>query len=180
MTILDTPNPLYEVETVAREILKLQRAGVALDEIALLVRQPDALAETLEVIFARYEIGLQGEVGLPLERSWRIRWLMDGIRLLMGVGVGADWLHWLEHPVHGLDFASLRPLHGCGDSQPARSWLDAALTRAEDPDLHRLLRRLREMASGAARQSAPSRPTAHPALGRAHAGELTSPSGCNS
>jgi RecB family exonuclease len=148
MTILDTPNPLYEVETVAREILKLQRAGVALDEIALLVRQPDALAETLEVIFARYEIGLQGEVGLPLERSWRIRWLMDGIRLLMGVGVGADWLHWLEHPAHRLDYATLRPLHRLRRCQSARSWLDAALTRAEDPNLHRLLQRLHEWRQG--------------------------------
>ena len=148
MTILDTPNPLYEVETVAREILKLQRAGVALDEIALLVRQPDALAETLAVIFARYEIPLQGEVGLPLERSWRVRWLMDGIRLLMGVGVGADWLHWLEHPAHRLDYATLRPLHRLRRHQSARSWLDAALTRAEDPNLHRLLQRLHEWRQG--------------------------------
>jgi len=148
MTILDTPNPLYEVETVAREILKLQQEGVALDEIALLVRQPDALAETLAVIFARYEIPLQGEVGLPLERSWRVRWLMDGIRLLMGVGVGADWLHWLEHPAHRLDYATLRPLHRLRRHQSARSWLDAALTRAEDPNLHRLLQRLHEWRQG--------------------------------
>jgi RecB family exonuclease len=148
MTILDTPNPLYEVETVAREILKLQQEGVALDEIALLVRQPDALAETLAVIFARYEIPLQGEVGLPLERSWRVRWLMDGIRLLMGVGVGADWLHWLEHPAHRLDYATLRPLHRLRRCQSARSWLDAALTRAEDPNLHRLLQRLHEWRQG--------------------------------
>jgi len=148
MTILDTPNPLYEVETVAREILKLQRAGVALDEIALLVRQPDALAETLAVIFARYEIPLQGEVGLPLERSWRVRWLMDGIRLLIGVGIGADWLHWLEHPAHRLDYATLRPLHRLHRHQSARSWLDAALTRAEDPNLHRLLQRLHEWRQG--------------------------------
>ena len=148
MTILDTPNPLYEVETVAREILKLQQEGVALDEIALLVRQPDALAETLAVIFARYEIPLQGEVGLPLERSWRVRWLMDGIRLLMGVGIGADWLHWLEHPAHRLDYATLRPLHRLHRHQSARSWLDAALTRAEDPNLHRLLQRLHEWRQG--------------------------------
>jgi RecB family exonuclease len=148
MTILDTPNPLYEVETVAREILKLQQEGVARDEIALLVRQPDALAETLAVIFARYEIPLQGEVGLPLERSWRVRWLMDGIRLLMGVGVGADWLHWLEHPAHRLDYATLRPLHRLRRHQSARSWLDAALTRAEDPNLHRLLQRLHEWRQG--------------------------------
>jgi RecB family exonuclease len=148
MAILDTPNPLYEVETVAREILKLQQEGVALDEIALLVRQPDALAETLAVIFARYEIPLQGEVGLPLERSWRVRWLMDGIRLLMGVGVGADWLHWLEHPAHRLDYATLRPLHRLRRCQSARSWLDAALTRAEDPNLHRLLQRLHEWRQG--------------------------------
>ena len=148
MTILDTPNPLYEVETVAREILKLQQEGVALDEIALLVRQPDALAETLAVIFARYEIPLQGEVGLPLERSWRVRWLMDGIRLLMGVGVGADWLHWLEHPAHRLDYETLRPLHRLHRHQSARSWLDAALTRAEDPNLHRLLQRLHEWRQG--------------------------------
>lgn len=148
MTILDTPNPLYEVETVAREILKLQQEGVALDEIALLARQPDALAETLTVIFARYEIPLQGEVGLPLERSWRVRWLMDGIRLLMGVGVGADWLHWLEHPAHRLDYATLRPLHRLRRHQSARSWLDAALTRAADPNLHRLLQRLHEWRQG--------------------------------
>ncbi|MCL6535045.1 MAG: PD-(D/E)XK nuclease family protein [Armatimonadetes bacterium] len=148
MTILDTPNPLYEVETVAREILKLQQEGVALDEIALLVRQPDALAETLAVIFARYEIPLQGEVGLPLERSWRVRWLMDGVRVLMGVGVGADWLHWLEHPAHRLDYATLRPLHRLRRHQSARSWLDAALTRAADPNLHRLLQRLHEWRQG--------------------------------
>jgi RecB family exonuclease len=148
MAILDTPNPLYEVETVAREILKLQQEGVALYEIALLVRQPDALAETLAVIFARYEIPLQGEVGLPLERSRRVRWLMDGIRLLMGVGVGADWLHWLEHPAHQLDYATLRPLHRLRRHQSARSWLDAALTRAEDPNLHRLLQRLHEWRQG--------------------------------
>jgi RecB family exonuclease len=148
MTILDTPNPLYEVETVAREILKLQRAGVALDEIALLVRQPDALAETLAVIFARYDIPLQGEVGLPLERSWRVRWLMDGVRLLMGVGVGADWLHWLEHPAHRLDYTTLRSLHALRRHQPARSWLDAALTRAADPTLHRLLQQLHELRQG--------------------------------
>lgn len=148
MTILDTPNPLYEVETVAREILKLQQEGVALNEITLLVRQPDALAETLAVIFARYEIPLQGEVGLPLERSWRVRWLMDGIRLLMGVGVGADWLHWLEHPAHRLDYATLRPLHRLRRHQSARSWLDAALTRVEDPNLHRLLQRLHEWRQG--------------------------------
>lgn len=148
MTILDTPNPLYEVETVAREILKLQQEGVALDEIALLVRQPDTLAETLAVIFARYEIPLQGEVGLPLERSWRVRWLMDGIRLLIGVGVGADWLHWLEHPAHRLDYATLRPLHRLRRHQSARSWLDAALTRVEDPNLHRLLQRWHEWRQG--------------------------------
>jgi len=148
MTILDTPNPLYEVETIAREILKLQRAGVALDEIALLVRQPDALAETLAVIFARYDIPLQGEVGLPLERSWRVRWLMDGVRLLMGVGVGADWLHWLEHPAHRLDYTTLRSLHALRRHQPARSWLDAALTRAADPTLHRLLQQLHELRQG--------------------------------
>ena len=145
ITILDTPNPLYEVETIAREILKLRQEGVALDEIALLVRQPDALAETLEVIFARYEIPLQGEVALPLERSWRIRWLMDGVRLLMGIGVGADWLRWLEHPAHGLDYAALSPLRELRRHQSARQWLDAACARESDPTLYRLLQRLHEM-----------------------------------
>jgi len=148
ITILDTPNPLYEVETVAREILKLQREGVPFDEIALLVRQPDALAETLEVIFARYEIPLQGEVGLPLERSWRVRWLMDGVRLLMGVGVGADWLRWLEHPAHRLDYSSLRVLHTLRRHQSARQWLDSALARATDPHLHRLFQQWRELRQG--------------------------------
>jgi RecB family exonuclease len=73
---------------------------------------------------------------------------MDGIRLLMGVGVGADWLHWLEHPAHRLDYATLRPLHRLRRHQSARSWLDAALTRAEDPNLHRLLQRLHEWRQG--------------------------------
>jgi RecB family exonuclease len=148
MTILDTPNPLYEVETVAREILKLQSEGVSLDEITLLVRQPDALVETLEVLFARYGIPLQGEVGLPLERSWRIRWLMDGVRLLMGVGVGEDWLHWLEHPANRLDHSSLRVLHTLRRHQSARQWLDSALAHITDPHLHRLFQHWREMRQG--------------------------------
>jgi RecB family exonuclease len=66
----------------------------------------------------------------------------------MGVGVGADWLHWLEHPAHRLDYATLRPLHRLRRHQSARSWLDAALTRAEDPNLHRLLQRLHEWRQG--------------------------------
>ncbi|BCW96711.1 MAG: PD-(D/E)XK nuclease family protein [Fimbriimonadales bacterium] len=148
MTILDAPNPLYEVETVAREILKLQAEGVAFDEVAVLTRQPEALMETLEVVFARYGIPLQGEAGLPLERSWRIRWLMDGVRLLMGVGAGEDWLRWLEHPAHRLDYLSLRPLQKLRRHQPARQWLDAALQRATEPELSRLLRLMHELREG--------------------------------
>jgi hypothetical protein len=170
ITILDTPNPLYEVETVAREILKLQRAGVALDEIALLVRQPDALAETLAVVFARYDIPLQGEVGLPLERSWRIRWLMDGIRLLMGVGVGADWLHWLEHPAHRLDYSSLRVLHALRRHQSARSVAGRRTDARGRPRPEPLAPATARDAAGAACQFAPSRATAHRAVGRAYAG----------
>lgn len=148
ITILDTPNPLYEVETVAREILKLQAEGVAFDEMAVLARQPDMLIEALEVVFARYGIPLQGEVGLPLERSWRIRGLMDGVRLLMGVGAGEDWLRWLEHPAHRLDYQALRPLHALRRHQPARQWLDAALQRAAEPELSRLLRLMHELREG--------------------------------
>ena len=142
-TILDTPNPLYEVETVAREILKLQDAGVAYGEIALLIRQPESILETLETIFTRYGIPLQGEVSLPLERSWRVRWLMDGLRLLAGVGEGEDWLQWLAHPAHRIDSLALRSLRQQTRRHiPASQWLERALQRTADPDLHRLLHEL--------------------------------------
>lgn len=160
-TILDTPNPLHEVETVAREILELHREGVPLDTIAVLVRQPDSLAELLEVLFARYDIPLQGEVGLPLERSWRIRWLMDGVRLLCELGVGDDWLRWLEHPAHRLDYTRLRPLHRLKRQQPARQWLTAALACDIDDTLrsqlqhwHNLQQRLPARLPDVARQLA--------------------------
>ncbi|MCS7301586.1 MAG: PD-(D/E)XK nuclease family protein [Fimbriimonadales bacterium] len=143
VTILDTPDPLYEVETVAREILRLQADGVALEEIALLIRQPESAIEALEVIFARYEIPLQGEVGLPLERSWRVRWLMEGLRLLLGVGDGEAWLRWLEHPAHGLSFSALSRLRRrMRRSAPASRWLEQALPHADEPALNRLLREL--------------------------------------
>ncbi|MGQ9658013.1 MAG: PD-(D/E)XK nuclease family protein [Fimbriimonadales bacterium] len=147
-TILDTPNPLHEVETVAREILKLQREGVPLDTIAVLVRQPDALAELLEVLFARYDIPLQGEVGLPLERSWRVRWLMDGVRLLCEIGFGEDWLRWLEHPAHHLDYTRLRPLHRLKRHQPARQWLAAALACEIDDTLRSQLQHWHDLQQG--------------------------------
>ncbi|OYT74970.1 MAG: hypothetical protein CFK49_05655 [Armatimonadetes bacterium JP3_11] len=143
VVIHDTPNPLYEVETVAREVLRLQQEGFALDEIALLVRQPESILETLEVIFARYGIPIQGEVSLALEQSWRVRWLMQGLQLLAGVGVGEEWLHWLEHPTHALDPESLRTLRRAMRRHlPATQWLERALQHATDPTLQRLLRDL--------------------------------------
>ncbi len=142
-TILDTPNPLYEVEIVAREILKLRQEGIAYGEIALLIRQPEAILETLETIFTRYGIPLQGEVSLALERSWRVRWLMDGLRLLAGVGEGEDWLQWLAHPAHRIDSLALRGMRQQTRRHiPASLWLERALQRAADPDLHRLLHEL--------------------------------------
>jgi RecB family exonuclease len=143
VVIHDTPNLLYEVETVAREVLRLQQEGFALDEIALLVRQPESILETLEVIFTRYGIPIQGEASLALEQSWRVRWLMEGLRLLSGVGIGEQWLQWLEHPAHALDAESLRGLrHQIRRHLPAAQWFERALQRAADPDLQRLLHEL--------------------------------------
>ncbi|MCX7992259.1 MAG: PD-(D/E)XK nuclease family protein, partial [Fimbriimonadales bacterium] len=142
-TILDTPNPLYEVETVAREILRLHHEGVPFSEMAVLLRQPESLIETLEVIFKRYEIPLQGEVGLPLERSWRVRWLMKGVCLLLNVGSGEDWLHWLEHPQLELDATALRRLRrALRRHMPAALWLERAQGHASEPELQRLLSEL--------------------------------------
>lgn len=144
--ILDTPNPLYEVETVAREVLRLRREGVADSEMVLLLRQPESILETLETIFARYGIPLQGEVSLPLERSWRVRWLMDGMRLLAGLGEGVDWLRWLEHPAHQIDPLVLRTLRRQTRRYvPASVWLESALQHADSPDLHWLLHELHEL-----------------------------------
>ncbi len=144
--ILDTPNPLYEVETVAREVLRLRHEGVADSEMVLLLRQPESILETLETIFARYGIPLQGEVSLPLERSWRVRWLMDGMRLLAGLGEGVDWLRWLEHPAHQIDPLALRTLRRRTRRHvPASVWLESALQHADSPDLHRLLHELHEL-----------------------------------
>ncbi len=140
MTILDTPNPLTEVETIAREILRLQASGVALSEIALLIRQPESALEALEVIFARYGIALQGEVSLSLERSWRVRWLMQGLRLLADIGEGADWLHWLEHPLHRLRYEAIASLRRQVRRRiTAQRWLNQAVQHAVDPDAQRLL-----------------------------------------
>ncbi|MCS7272650.1 MAG: PD-(D/E)XK nuclease family protein [Fimbriimonadales bacterium] len=146
ITILDTPNPLAEVETVAREILRLRSEGIEWGEIALLVRQPESLWETLEVIFARYGIPLQGEVSLPLLRSWRVHWLMTGLRLLSGVGEGEDWLVWLGHPAHGLSYEALRALRkNVRRHLPATAWLDVALQRASAQETQTLLQHLREL-----------------------------------
>ncbi|MCS7208829.1 MAG: PD-(D/E)XK nuclease family protein [Fimbriimonadales bacterium] len=142
-TILDAPNPFCEVEAVAREILRLQAAGVAFHEIALFARQPEAIVEAVSVLFARYGIPLQGEVALPLEQSWRVRWLMAGLRLIAGIGTGEQWLQWLAHPAHRLGVGAVRPLaSGLRRHISASLWLDLALQRASNAELQRLLREL--------------------------------------
>lgn len=145
-TILDTPTPLAEAETIAREILKLQASGVALSEIALLIRQPESALETLEVVFTRYDLPLQGEASLPLERSWRVRWLMQGLKLLAGMGEGMDWLHWLAHPVHCLPHEALDRLRQQVRKRiPAHRWLQQASQNTSDPDMLHLLSELRSL-----------------------------------
>ncbi|GIV08723.1 MAG: hypothetical protein KatS3mg019_0814 [Fimbriimonadales bacterium] len=146
ITILDTPNPLYEVETIARAILPLLASGVAADEIVLLVRQPESQLETLEVVFARYGIPLQGEVNLPMERSWRVRWLMQGLKLLSGVGEGVDWLHWLAHPANRLPYEALAHLRQQIRKRiPAHRWLEQAIQNTADADTQHLLTELRAL-----------------------------------
>ncbi len=145
LVLLDTPNPLAEVEVVAREILRLRHEGLHWHEIGLLVRQPESLAETLMVIGARYEIPLQGELSLPLTHSWRVRWLMSGLRLLLGTGNGEDWLQWLAHPVLALSHEALHTLRERVRRRlPAIAWLELAMQRTASQEVQRLLQRLNE------------------------------------
>ncbi|MFN4032323.1 MAG: PD-(D/E)XK nuclease family protein [Fimbriimonadales bacterium] len=173
MTILDTPNPLTEVETIAREILRLQASGVALNEIALLIRQPESALEALEVIFARYGIPMQGEVSLSLERSWRVRWLMQGLRLLADIGEGADWLHWLEHPLHHLRYEAIANLRQRVRRRiAAQRWLEQAVQHAADADAQRLLTEMRVLQQRLSNHALPQ--VAHALLKRLSQGETPS------
>jgi hypothetical protein len=100
---------------------------------------------------------------MPLERSWRVRWLMDGVRLLMGVGVG-DGLAALD----GASCASAgllvaaRPARAEATSVLLVQWLDSALARMlQTRALASPAPAVARDASGAACELAASRTAAH-------------------
>ncbi|MFQ3611393.1 MAG: 3'-5' exonuclease, partial [Fimbriimonadales bacterium] len=110
ITILDVPNPLMEMETVAREILQLSEEDYTYSDMAILLRQPASAIEMLEVIFERYGIPFTGEVSLPLTRSRAVAWLMQGLRLFVGQERWHAWVDWFRHPIFGFTPLQLRQL----------------------------------------------------------------------
>ncbi len=129
-TIFSTPNPLTEVESVAREILSLHREGVPFSSIRVLVRQPAGLIEYLDTFFTRYGIPYTAEVSLPLLRSRTVQSVLEGLRLLVGMRTGAEFLAWLAQPRFGLDANAMRLLHALRpQNAPSDRWLVNAHTR---------------------------------------------------
>ncbi len=111
ITVLDVPNPLMELETIAREILHLLNArDYTHGDIALLLRQPAGAIEMLEVVFERYGIPFTGEVSLPLSRSHLVGWVMHGLRLLVGREPWQNWVDWFRHPLFGFSPLQIRRL----------------------------------------------------------------------
>ncbi len=127
--VLDVPNPLMEVEAVAREILQLHENGYTYSDIALLLRQPASVIETLEVVFGRYGIPFSGEVSLPLLRSPNIRWLLQGLRLLVGRERWSAWVDWFRHPFFGFSPLQLRRLENLRRVESPNDALDRLRTR---------------------------------------------------
>lgn len=142
ITIFSTPNPLTEVESVAREILQLHHAGIDFSEIRVILRQPASLIEYIETLFTRYGIPYEAEVRLPLLRSRRVQAILNGLYLLAGARTGLDWIAWLHHPAFNLSPNTLqqcrrvRPLNA-----PSDRWLLQALRQAGSvpPEAHDLL-----------------------------------------
>lgn len=131
ITIFSTPNPLTEVESVAREILQLHHAGIDFSEIRVILRQPASLIEYIETLFTRYGIPYDAEVRLPLLRSHRVQAILNGLYLLAGARTGLDWIAWLHHSAFNLSpstfqqWRRVRPLNA-----PSDRWLFYALRQA--------------------------------------------------
>lgn len=142
--IFSTPNPLTEVESVAREIVSLHREGVGFSSIRVLMRQPAGLIEYLDTFFTRYGIPYTAEVSLPLLRSRAVQSALEGLRLLTGMRTGAEFLVWLAQPRFGLDASAMRHLHALRpQSAPSDRWLLNAHARlALLPPVGEILQRL--------------------------------------
>jgi hypothetical protein len=128
--VLSAPDPLREVEVVARQILHHLQRGVLAEQIALILRQPAATLERLTLLFERYGIPLALEIHLPLSRSPLVRVLLDALRLLLGQGTGADWLEWLKNPYLGWSHEIHFRVAQVGKrTLPADEWLNEARRR---------------------------------------------------
>lgn len=136
LTLLDAPNPLSEVEAIARTLLRLHlQEGVPYPEMLLLARQPAKVADTLSVLFERYGIPLSVEVPVPLTRSPHVRFLLEGLTLLVGAGTGAECLAWLENPLLGLNAQSLLALRRVKRlSERSDLWFRYAQVRAQEQE----------------------------------------------
>jgi RecB family exonuclease len=127
VVVLSVPDPLREVEVVARHILHHLQRGVPPEQIALVLRQPAAALERLTRLFERYGIPLALEIHLPLSHSPLVRVLLNALRLLLGQGTGADWLEWLQNPYLGWSREGRYRLSQVGKrALPADVWLDEA------------------------------------------------------
>jgi len=130
IVVLSAPDPLREVEVVARQILHHLQRGVPAEQIALILRQPAAALERLTLLFERYGIPLALEMHLPLSRSPLVRVLLDALRLLLGQGTGADWLEWLKNPYLGWSHeVHFRVAQVGKRALPADEWLNEAHRR---------------------------------------------------
>lgn len=127
IAVLSAADSLREAEVVARQILRHIQQGVPPEQMLLFVRHPAETAERLSLILERYGIPFALEAQLPLTRSPLVRILLDGLRLLLGNGVGSDWLEWLQNPYLGLPREVHSRLTRLGRrTRPANEWLDEA------------------------------------------------------
>ncbi|GBC93504.1 ATP-dependent helicase/deoxyribonuclease subunit B [bacterium HR15] len=147
--VLSAADSLREMEAVARQILSHLRQGVAPEQMLLFLRHPAEAAERLSIVLERYGIPFALEAQLPLSRSPFVRVLMDALHLLLGNGMGYDWLAWLQNPYLGLPRAiSYRLMSLSRRTYPANEWLSEAQRRlGQEPSfasLFALLTGLRE------------------------------------
>jgi len=146
IVVLSAPDPLREVEVVARQILHHLQQGVPAEQIVLILRQPAAAMERLTLLFERYGIPLALEIHLPLSRSPLVGVVLNALRLLLGHGTGVDWLEWLKNPNLGWSREVHYRLAQVGKrALPADEWLNEAHRRlAEVSPFDAVFARLRE------------------------------------
>ncbi len=153
VSLFDVPNPLTEVETIARHLWWLHtKEGIPYEEMLVVARQPAKVFDSLEVLFARYGVPLSAEVAFPLTHSPYVRFILEGLNLLTGMRTGAEWLAWLENPLlgDGRERVSLLLRRIRHTSERSDRWLVRALAHPAvqaDTELYSLLTRLRGVAT---------------------------------